>query len=295
VRNVSAQSPATAKRFDVASVKPALSPAEAGAAAARAMAEGKPAPPVLFGSRLLPGGRFQSASPLKQLVAEAFEVKDFQVEGGPKWLASDFFSINATAGSDATPADVNTMLKQLLVDRFALRTHIDTRHAPVYVLTVARSDGRLGTGLKPTSPECLQQIEALSGAPAPRPAVPPGSRGSATPTCGGTVMYFGATGGTSTRILSGGGELTFLISTISGEVAAPVIDRTGLTGRFDVTLDYTSQRQSIIRPGLDPDSNDTPAPPIGVALEKQLGLKLEKQTGPLPFIVIDAAERPTAD
>ncbi len=72
---------------------------------------------------------------MKQLIAEAFEVKDYQIEGGPPWLATAYFEITANAGADATPADVKAMLRTLLSERFSLRTHSDTRQAPVYVLT----------------------------------------------------------------------------------------------------------------------------------------------------------------
>jgi uncharacterized protein (TIGR03435 family) len=84
-----------------------------------------------------------------------------------------------------------------------------------------------------------------------------------------------------------------LISRISTELAAPVIDRTGLEGLFDITLEYTPARQSAT--GLDPNSNDLPPPPIATALQQQLGLKLEKQNARLAVIVIDSVERPQPD
>jgi uncharacterized protein (TIGR03435 family) len=294
VAQSTAQSAAPDQRFDVASVKPAQSPAEAGAEAGRLRAEGKPVPPAFFGSRPMPGGRYQADSSLKQIVAQAFDVKDYQIEGGPAWLSTDYFAINASAGRDATAAEMNAMLRTLLVERFKLRTHADTRQAPVYVLSLARSDGRLGGGLKPTPPDCLQQIEARkNGQASPsRPALSSGALPT-TPTCG-TSMTIGRSNGAMT-LLYGGSELKSLLSTISSEVAAPVTDRTGLTGLFDIVLDFTSERSAGRPVGLDPNSNDTPPPPLGVALEKQLGLKLEKQIGPLPIVVIDGVDRPTAD
>jgi len=188
------------------------------------------------------------------------------------------------------------MLKTLLVERFALRAHVETRQASTYVLTVARSDGRLGSGLKTTPPECLRQIEARKSGATPQPPPPPPNvrEFPTTTTCGTTMTIMRSNG--SATLLSGGGELKMLVSMISSELSAPVVDRTGLTGLFDVILDFTSERQTALRPaGLDANSNDTPPPPIAVALEQQLGLKVEKQIGPQPAVVIESAEHPTVD
>jgi uncharacterized protein (TIGR03435 family) len=293
--HLAAQSPAAERRFDVASIKPALSPYDLGRLAGQqSAAGGTPNIVPIFGSRTLPGGRFAGSNvTLKQLVMQAFEVKDYQIDGGPKWLSTDYFEVNASAGGDATAAEINAMLKTLLIERFALKTHIETRQAPVYVLTVARPD-RLGSALKATSAECLQQIEARKNGTGSRPQPRTSTELPTTPTCGVT-MNISRTGGGST-ILLGGVEVKALLSTISSELAAPAVDKTELTGLYDITLDYTSERRAIGRAaGLDPNSNDTPPPPLAIALEKQLGLKLEKQIGPLPIVVIDSAEHPTPD
>jgi len=167
----SAQSPPDDRRFEVASVKPGMSPFEAGRAAGQT---GAPIALSKFGIGTQPGGRFTAGSTLKQLVAEAFDVKDYQIDGGPPWLATDYFDITANAGADATPADVKAMLRTLLAERFGLRTRSDTRQASVYVLSVARSDGRLGSRLTPSSPECIQQLEQRKRtATAAEPSSPP--------------------------------------------------------------------------------------------------------------------------
>lgn len=300
-----AQSPPNERRFEVASVKPTVSPAELGRLAAQS-GGGFQMPPN-FGIQTRPGGRFTAGtSTLKQLIAEAFEVKDYQIDGGPPWLTTDYFDITANAGADATPADVKAMLRTLLAERFGLRTRSETRQAPVYVLTAARSDGRLGSRLTRPTPECIQQIEQRkSGTAPPPPSRTPSdiqqdfkrvSSGdlSMTPRCGTTMMMSRANGGST--ILYGGMELTSLVSRISSELSAPVIDRTGLSGLFDIVLEYLSERTMNGRAGgLDPNSTDPLPPPLVGALQQQLGLKLEKQTGPMPVVVIDAAEHPTPD
>jgi len=253
---------------------------------------------------------------LRQLIAEAFDVKDYQIDGGPPWLTIDYFEITANAGPDATPADVKAMLRMLLAERFGLRTHSDTRQAPVYVLTIVRSDGRLGSRLAPTSPECVLQIEqrkkgAATAAANPQPPSEAEQReqreriqaqlkrlssgdSAFTAPCGSTMMSSRATG--ANTMLSGGMELTSLVSRLSSELSAPVVDKTGLTGLFDVSLEYLSERTfNGQRAGLDPNSTDPLPPPLIGALQQQLGLKLEKQTGPMPVVIIDAADHPTPD
>ena len=307
----SAQTPSTERRFEVASVKPGLSPYEQG----RLAGQGQPVPMARFGIQTQPGGRFLAGSSLKQLVAEAFEVKDYQIEGGPQWLAADYFEITAIAGADATPADVKAMLRTLLSERFGLRTRSETRQAPVYVLTLARSDG-LGSRLIPSAPECIQQIEenrqrreGAASAPPPRTPEAQAREQSAmreqmkrmmagdlsvVPRCGSTMMGSRANG--ASTYVSGGMEIASLVSRLSSELSAPVIDRTALTGLFDVSLEYLSERSINGRPaGLDPNSTEPLPVPLPGALQQQLGLKIERQIGPMPVVIIDAANRPTPD
>lgn len=309
----SVQAPSTDRRFEVASVKPSLSPLELGRLAAQG---GGPAQMPRTGIQTRPGGRFTARSSLKQLIAEAFDVKDYQIEGGPEWLATDYFEITANAGADATPADVKVMLRSLLAERFRLRTRGETRQAPVYLLTIARSDGRLGSRLTRTSPECAQQTEQRQAARTSAVTAPPpasdadrqkelaalkdmmrrATSGDAAVTarCGTTMMGSRANGVSTYSF--GGMELTSLVSRLSSELSAPVIDRTELTGLFDIALEYWSERSINGRPaGLDPNSTEPLPPPLTGALQQQLGLKIEKQIGPMPVVVIDAAAQPTPD
>lgn len=300
----SAQPPSTARRFEVASVKPALTAEERSRLAAQT---GTPASAQRYGIRTQPGGRFLAGSTLKQLIAEAFEVKDYQIDGGPQWLATDRFEITANAGADATPADVKAMLRTLLAERFGLRTSNDTRQAPMYVLTVVRSDGRPGRRLTPTTPECIKQIEQRRDGTAPitKPQASaelerePLNRtvarmATVTPRCGWEDQGRSAKG--VSTLLFGGMELTRLVTYLSGVLSAPVLDRTDLTGLFDVGLEYLSEQPINGRvPGLDPNSADPLPPALTGALQQQLGLKLERQIGPMPVVVIEAAERPTPD
>ena len=100
----------------------------------------------------------------------------------------------------------------------------------------------------------------------------------------------------ASTLVYGGMDPKSLVSRISSELSALVIDRTELSGLFDVSLEYLSERTMNGRAaGLDPNSTEPLPPPLVGALQQQLGLKLEKQIGPMPIVIIDAAEHPTPD
>ncbi len=295
-----AQSPATATgeaRFEVASVKPsATTPSDLNRIAA---ANGGRLPNVSLGIRAQPGRMTATMMTLQSLILRAYGLKAYQLEGGPAWLTTDYFDIAAKAESDtATEAEMNQMLKPLLADRFGLRAHVETRQMPMYTLSLANSDGKLGSGLKKTSPECEAALDARkrTGAPLPPPPQPTSAESVITPVCGSTMMMLRARTGAAT-LVQGGLAFSVFVDRLTTELAAPIADKTGLTGLYDVVLDYESSRRptGLPAPGLDPNSNDPAPVPLPTALQKQLGLKLEKTVGPLPMTVVDTAERPSAD
>src|ERR1051325_10500595 len=103
-----------------------------------------------------PGRLSASNVPFRLLVRMAYQVQDFQIVGGPSWQLSQKFDIIAKA-EDAKATDTSQlmpMLKGLLVDRFKLKAHMETREMPIETLVVARSDGRLGPNLRPSASDC---------------------------------------------------------------------------------------------------------------------------------------------
>ena len=286
-----AQSPASSgegPRFEVASIKGGMSPAEAGRAAA-----GGGFSFAFSGLRVQPGGRLAGVANLQTLILRAYGIREYQLEGGPAWLTTDYFDLSAKAEKEtATEAELNEMLKSLLAERFGLRVHVETRETSVFTLVLARDDGRFGPALKRTSPECEATLEERKRTGAPAPPLS-GRPSLTTPECGMTSMGVTPRRALATYLM-GGRPIADLVSRLSSELKAPVIDRTGLTGLFDVVLEYESTRRFAGQPpGPDLNSTDPLPVPLPAALQQQLGFRLEKQIGPLAITIVDAANHPS--
>jgi len=205
-------------------------------------------------SRAQPG-RYQGINvTLMRLIRFAYQpIQEF--EGGPGWIDTEYFDIEARAVGTPTREEMIAMLRAMLADRFALQVRQEVRERPVYALTLARRDGRLGTQLRRSDAEC------------------PNGPG----TCG-VQMDNGALKSKSITMPRLAAELSF--------VGRKVIDRTGLSGAFDVSVEWTPDAPAA--GAAPPDS----LPSIFTALQEQLGLKLEPSTGPVDVVTIVRAERP---
>lgn len=241
---------------------------------------------------MAPGGRMNFVNvAVRQLIVRAYEVQPFQVIGGPDWLTNERYDIIAKAEGDASPAQLNLMLQQLLADRFKLVVRRETRELPVYYLVQARDDGRLGPALKPAAVECGPQGRGRPGGP---PAAAPGAgAGRGGPGAGCQMMI--AAG----RLQAGGQPMSQFASVLANQVGRPIIDKTGLTGGFDIELSWMPEGRGnpvgplpngVQLPAIDPD-----APSLFTAVQEQLGLKLEAGRGPVEVLVIDNVQPPTAD
>ena len=241
-----------------------------------------------------PGGRFTATNvPLRQLIIFAYQLQNFQLIDAPEWTRNERFDILAKAEGDvpATPlgtvGPIQLMMRSLLAERFGLKVHNETRELPIYELRLAREDGKLGAQMQPSTVDCAAQRGGArrgGGPPAP-PA--PGER----PTCG----MFGGFG----TIRAGGIELSLLARNLAGVVGRVIIDRTGLTGRFDFDLTFTPDQFTQIAPpppGVpQPPPADPNGPSLFTALQEQLGLKLEPARGPVEVLVVDSVSQPTPD
>jgi uncharacterized protein (TIGR03435 family) len=230
--------------------------------------------------RGLPGGRMAITNyTLRDIVRNAYFLQNFQISGGPEWMNNDRWDIVAKAeATDVPPQSMMLMLRTLLADRFKLVVHTERRDSPVFALVLARSDGRLGSQLRPSSVDCAALIAA---AQARRERVPdqPGGR----PGCG-TRMTAGKMMATATTMADVARNMT----PVAGRT---IIDKTGLTGNFDLDLSWAPDPQPSAD-GIRPQSD---VPSLFTAVQEQLGLKLESQRAPVETLVIDSVERPTED
>jgi bla regulator protein blaR1 len=235
----------TALAFDVVSIK-----SLEGIARAR-----------LPGARQSQGRFARAATTVRQLVEYAYDVQPLQVTGGPAWMSTGRFQVDARTERTTTPAQMRAMVKQMLAERFALKAHIDVRERPIYRLVVARQDGKLGPSLYRTDDgEC--------GGSNPQP-------------CDLSAWSGG--------LMSSGMGLQQLALALFNRSQAtgvdrPVVDHTGLAGMFGFTLMFSPFSAT-------PQASNDPS--IFVALREQLGLRLEPARGPVELVVIDSVEQPT--
>jgi uncharacterized protein (TIGR03435 family) len=243
-----------------------------------------------------PGGRFVATNvPLKVLISQAFAnpqpLPNFRIIGGPPWLDSERYDINAKAstefqpGTNGPPTALFAMLRALLEERFKLKTHYESKELPVYELVVARSDGKLGPQMQKSDVDCAALFAARRGGGPPPPPPAPGER----PMCG----MFGSPG----RIQAGAVTMTQLVNNLAGRVGRTIIDKTGLMGGFDLELVWTpDQIPGPPPPGAPPlPPIDPNGPSLFTALQEQLGLKLESGKGMVDVLVIDSVEHLTED
>jgi uncharacterized protein (TIGR03435 family) len=231
------------------------------------------------GLRFTPGGAFEANNvTLGSIIRFAYGLRDFQTVGAPAWVDTERFDIQARGPQGVAESDAPRRLQSLLAERFALKVHRETRDRPTYALVLARANKSLGPRLRQSDgPPAPTGLRAAGG-----PCIPPGPPGPISMRlCGVTMAQ--------------------LVDTyLPMYTGRTVVDRTGLTGGFDLALHFDSRPIAGAGPGggvamspqaAEPASADTVS--IFTALEEQLGLKLEAQTGSVEVLVIDHIERPT--
>ena len=227
---------------------------------------------------------------LGMLIRLAFQVQDNQIVGGPKWLFEDRFDVLGSGDAPGSaPALLLPKMQTLLADRFSLVTHTETRELPMYALVRARED-RLGPNLKPsTAADCPAPPPPGAGNPQPMPQ----------PMSPAQMQVCGVMLGPG-RISSGHVTIDQIANNLSRIAGSMVVDKTGLQGFYDFTLEFVPDPSLAGRsdlpgrpPGLEQPANDGPS--LFAALPEQLGLKLESTRGPVSVLVIDRAEQPVPD
>jgi uncharacterized protein (TIGR03435 family) len=234
--------------FDVASVKPSA-PGNGGII------------------RQMPGGQTYHAEgvPLRVAMTVAYTVTDRQIAGGPSWMSTDRFDIEAKAERPRTSDELHVMLQHLLEERFRLKLRRETRDEPVWALVLDKG----GSKMPVHDPEDMDY-----------------------PPIGGQMVR-GADGGVCPALAGHNVTMNYFAFVLSRSMDRSVIDRTGLPAHYDVNLQYLPDVARGAGPDAPPISPDCPDLPS--ALPKQLGLRLESAKGPVEFLVVEHAEKPTGN
>jgi uncharacterized protein (TIGR03435 family) len=237
-----------------------------------------------------PGGVWRSSATLLALLRYAYPGHDVagQIVGAPQWYTTQFFVIDARAAATTTDAGFRTMARTLLADRFHLQLHTDTRNLPAFALT-RRADARLGPGMTPPAVDC-EAYRAAKAKGEPLPVDPTRKAGLDRLPCTSAVMpaleSTRVVPGANRRLTAGGATIDSLIPLFAQALQGPVVNRTGLTGTYDIELQYST--------GLISATVDV-GPTAREAIASQLGLRVEESQTPMDVLVIDRVQLPDPD
>ena len=277
---VTQSAPAAAPKFEVVSVKPCKDGGTGGRNG---------------GGNQSPGTLRVSCQPVKDLIRDAYDLlaggrlprgfisrnsRTVPIEGGPGWINSDRYNIDAKTEGPATDEMMRgPMMRTLLEDRFQLKIHRETRQGPVYELRAAQG----GPKLEPVEyGKCtpVEDFDFRKLAPGQKPPL----------LCNGAMVQ--------------SGKLVFFAMSIAdfcqnltwNALDRPVIDKTGIAGKFNFRIEFAPDEATpqFLPANGDPAgaASEPAGPSIFTALQQQLGLKVERATGPVEFLVIDHIERP---
>lgn len=217
-----------------------------------------------------PGGKLSTTNAsLQMMIGFAYDVRNHQIAGGPNWLDSAKFNVEAKAPSSSIEippgpegaVQLRLMLQSLLAERFKLVVHRETRQQQVYDLVIDKG----GTKMKDSNVAPGQQ-QGIGGRP-------------------------GEITGTAAPV-------PLLVNFLSQQLGRSVIDKTSLTGKYDFTLKWMPDPGTAAGPRAGDDVAppvDTSGPSIFTAVQTDLGLKLQSAKGPVEMLVIDSAEKPDAN
>jgi uncharacterized protein (TIGR03435 family) len=222
----------------------------------------------------MPGGRLHVRNnPVMNLIGNAYDFPQYRITGGPEWLRTDRYEIEAKADGAPTRSQMMVMVQTLLEDRFKLRVHRETREGQVYVLSVAKG----GLKLAPSKDDgCVHRS--------------PGTVLPATetrPNCGNNWLRQRGPNlaWTATRI-----DMGAVAGALAIVMRRTVLDKTGAAGFFDINVELPPLQPEVGVSDLSPVDTGVS---VFTVLREQLGLSLESERGPVEYLVIDAVERPS--
>jgi uncharacterized protein (TIGR03435 family) len=210
---------------------------------------------------------------LKDLLTFAYQVRDFQISGGPGWLNTDQFDIQAKAQGNPSRDQTMLMLQSLLADRFKLALHREIKELPIFELNVAKG----GFKLQPIEEGSCIRFDPQN----PTPRAPGKTR----------MDYCGNQGIGRGTVETANATMAELATLLSAVTRRTVVDKTGIAGQYRLQLTFVPDETAPSEPGAPPPANDGPS--IYTAVQEQLGLKLDSAKGPVEVLVIDHAEKPS--
>jgi uncharacterized protein (TIGR03435 family) len=220
------------------------------------------------------------------MVGHSLPLLASQVVGGPPWINSVGYDIEAKPKSSTDPKRMRLMLETLLADRFKLALHKETREFPVYDLTVAQKGFRL---------PAAREVGCVSFPPGTTPRPIPGKVD-----CGYVAGPFGRYNGGRLHLEGSKLHMADLIRELAFVLDTPVMDETNFKGEFDLVLSFAADKTTVGLRALGGPGERGSKPPAGLpniseALEEQLGLKLVAARAPVEILVVDHAERPVTN
>ena len=220
----------------------------------------KVAKPGTRGSGMTPtpaGVKMQNVT-VKDMIGEAYHVYDMQIAGGPKWIESDRYDVEAKAPGDkvAGKEQRRAMMRTMLEERFGLSVHEKQQEMQAFLLETAKKGPKLAVTKDPTTPVVFRVYQRR-------------------------------------QITSVNAPLDYLTEALTWMIGRPVLDRTGLDGTFDYKLEWAPDELQM-RSVDAPVSSDADAPSLEAALG-ELGLRLVSRKGPVKMIVVDKVDHPEAN
>ena len=222
---------------------------------------------------------------LRNILMTAYDVQTFLITA-PDWLATERYDIVAKVPAGATKAQVNVMWQNLLKDRFGFVLHREPKELAVSELTV----GKGGSKLKETEDTNIEPLTPVAGPPRVNKDGVQQLNGT-----GAIVTIFPGSNAATARMVARGLPASEIASRLAGYRRHPVIDKTGLPGKYDFVLEFTLDTTGIPLPAGFPaaagNNASDPGSDVASAVEKQLGLKLISTKAKLEVIVVDHAEK----
>jgi uncharacterized protein (TIGR03435 family) len=233
-------------QFEVASLKPSTGEMRGG------------------GIRPAPGGQKYEAvnCSIKTMITVAYRIKADQIIGGPEWLNSARYDMQAKAEKASSPDELHMMLMNMLVERLNLKFHHEKREMAMYALTVDNGGPKLTPHEAPNAGDLWIDVSA-------------------------SVLHV--------KMKATYAPIDYFAFRLSDFMDRPVVDMTGLHGGYDFNLEFTRELPPNFPEGgkINGEDPDTSGPTVYMAVKQQLGLALKAQRGPVDVIVIDHADRPT--